>query len=101
GWEAMVPGVLGIPAPRDTRAAEEPIDLALVPGLAFTTAGARLGYGAGYYDRWLAGHPATWRVALALEHQLEPELPLDAHDVPMDLVVTERRVIVPPASRLG
>lgn len=99
GWDDMVPGVLGIPAPRDTRAAAEPIDVALVPGLAFTPDGGRLGYGAGYYDRWFAAHPSTWRVALALEHQIEPRLPLAAHDVTMDLIVTEARSIVPPASR--
>ncbi|MGE0384569.1 MAG: 5-formyltetrahydrofolate cyclo-ligase [Gammaproteobacteria bacterium] len=99
GWDALVPGRLGIPSPNHDEPFDAPIDLALVPGLAFTTGGTRLGYGAGYYDRWFECHPRTRRVALAFELAIVPNLPVQAHDVPMHAIVTEERLIAiaPPA----
>lgn len=66
------------------------LDVALVAGLAFDRRGYRLGYGAGYFDRFLAGRsfPA---VGLAYDVQLVETLPVEAHDVAMSVVVTERR----------
>jgi 5-formyltetrahydrofolate cyclo-ligase len=63
-----------------------------VPGLGFTRTGARIGYGAGYYDRWLAAHPRTTRIGVAFECQLVAVLPQEPHDIRMHHVVTERRV---------
>lgn len=63
-------------------------ELVLVPGLAFDRPGWRLGYGAGYYDRFLAGCAAE-KVALAYSLQLRDAVPHEAHDVPMDRIVTE------------
>lgn len=81
------------------------IDLVVVPGVAFDRSGGRLGYGGGYYDRFLAGEAVgALRVALAFEVQLSAEpLPLDAHDLRMDLLVTERRILrgVRPARQDG
>ncbi len=72
----------------------ELIDLVLVPGVVFDTEGARIGYGKGYYDRAL-GHMMCPKVALAFEFQvLEERLPVEPHDVFMDAIVTDRRVIV-------
>lgn len=64
------------------------LDVALVAGLAFDHDGFRLGYGAGYFDRFLAGRPFP-KVGLAYERQIVETLPVEAHDVPMDVVVTE------------
>jgi 5-formyltetrahydrofolate cyclo-ligase len=70
------------------------IPLFLVPGLAFDLAGARLGYGLGCYDRAFAdAAPGALKVGLAFELQLLESVPADPHDVPMDFVVTEDRVI--------
>jgi len=71
------------------------LDLVVVPGVAFDCRGGRLGYGGGYYDRFLRGEAAqARRAALAFEVQVsEGLLPLDPYDAVMDLVVTERRVI--------
>jgi 5-formyltetrahydrofolate cyclo-ligase len=66
----------------------------LVPGVAFTRAGARLGRGAGYYDRFLAGaDPAAVKVGLAFSSQIVPELPEEPFDVRLDRLVTESAVI--------
>lgn len=70
------------------------IPLFLVPGLAFDPAGRRLGYGLGFYDRAFAdAAPGALKVGLAFELQVLESVPADPHDVPMDLVVTEDRVI--------
>ncbi len=60
----------------------------LVPGVAFTRSGARLGQGGGYYDRFLAGFPGV-SIGLAYECQVAPALPCLEHDHDIDWVVTE------------
>ncbi|MCA9288227.1 MAG: 5-formyltetrahydrofolate cyclo-ligase [Phycisphaerales bacterium] len=70
------------------------IDAVLVPGLAFDESLARLGRGGGFYDRFLATLPAgATRIGVAFESRILARLPREAHDVPMDIVVTERRVL--------
>ena len=77
------------------RAEPDNIDFALVPGVAFDARGARLGYGGGFYDKLLGGYTAGYTgqrpslVAAAFELQVVYEVPLEAHDVRMDLIVTE------------
>lgn len=70
----------------------EQIELMVVPGVAFDRTGRRLGRGGGYYDRLLAGFPHT-AAAVALDFQLLPEIPSQTHDLPVRLIVTEKRVI--------
>ena len=66
----------------------------IVPGLAFDRRGHRLGRGAGVYDRFLATlAPHTLRIGVIPDAQLVDALPTEPHDVPMHLVVTEKRVI--------
>jgi 5-formyltetrahydrofolate cyclo-ligase len=66
------------------------IDVILVPGVAFTRAGQRLGRGGGYYDRLLAALPAsTVRLGVCFEMQLVAELPSEPHDMRVDAVITE------------
>ena len=88
GWDGLSEGVLGIRRPRLATVWSKPVDIALVPGLAFTRAGDRLGYGGGYYDRWLASHPETLRVGVCFDFQCTDFLPVQPHDVGMDLLVT-------------
>ncbi len=64
--------------------------LLIVPGLAFDRRGSRLGRGGGFYDRFLTAHRQDLHSAgLCYEQQLLPKLPVEAHDSPVDLVVTE------------
>ena len=88
GWGGLCEGVLGIRRPRRVTRWSAATDLVLVPALAFTAAGDRLGYGGGYYDRWLEEHPEALRVGVCLDFQLAGSLPVEPHDVGMDLVVT-------------
>jgi 5-formyltetrahydrofolate cyclo-ligase len=66
------------------------IDLVLVPGLGFAPGGARLGRGAGYYDRWLATLPDGARtIGVAFAGQVLPVVPCDAHDWRVDHILTD------------
>ncbi|MSR59965.1 MAG: 5-formyltetrahydrofolate cyclo-ligase [Planctomycetaceae bacterium] len=66
------------------------LDLVMVPGVAFTRDGARMGHGKGYYDKLLEhARPDAPLVALAFECQLFPEIPTQAHDIFMDQIITE------------
>ncbi|WP_069366626.1 5-formyltetrahydrofolate cyclo-ligase [Salisediminibacterium beveridgei] len=59
----------------------EEIDLIIVPGIAFTSSGQRIGHGGGYYDRFLAKHPDIETVSLVLQEQLVKEIPTEVHDI--------------------
>lgn len=94
--DTLVPGMIGIaepPAGAPT-VAPDAIDLFVVPGVAFDEAGRRLGQGVAYYDRTLPASRGR-KVGFAYELQIVPEVPSEPHDVRMDFVVTDRRVIVP------
>ena len=93
GWSALQRGPLGIPAPVSIESFNDAIDLAIVPGLAFTSCGHRLGYGAGFYDRWLAQHPAVLAIGLCYDDELIDDLPIEDHDRTVDLIVTDRRIL--------
>jgi 5-formyltetrahydrofolate cyclo-ligase len=74
------------------------IGLVVAPGLGFDREGYRLGYGGGHYDRYLASLPASApRIGIAFHQQLMEELPHDAGDERLDLVVTDMEVVVCPA----
>ena len=77
------PGIMGIRTPHETLPTlpTRQADLVIVPGLAFTATGCRLGYGGGYYDRLIADCPVVPTVSLAMNEQLLPELPTDTHDM--------------------
>ena len=77
---------------RATPADPADADLVLVPGIAFDRRGHRIGYGAGYYDRFLATCGAT-TVGLAYSFQVREALPHERHDVPVNVIVTEVETI--------
>ena len=80
---------MGIPEPIDDGpVADDPTALVLMPGLAFTAAGERMGYGGGYYDKFLAQEPDHPTVALCYDFQLVESLPTNDYDIPVDLVLT-------------
>lgn len=76
----------------------ESIDLLIVPGVVFTQSGYRIGFGGGYYDRYLSGFNGNTR-SLAFNFQLAGELPIESHDIPVDGIITEKRTIDSKAVR--
>ena len=68
------------------------IDLLILPGMAFTTRGDRLGFGGGYYDHFLRTYDGNL-LALAFDFQMRPSLPVEYHDIPVNQIVTEKCVI--------
>lgn len=84
----IAPGYSGIPEPiADGPVAEDKTALVLMPGLAFDPQGHRIGYGGGFYDRFLAAEPDHPTVALCYDFQLLPRLDTEEHDIPVDLVL--------------
>jgi 5-formyltetrahydrofolate cyclo-ligase len=63
--------------------------LIIVPGVAFDTQGYRLGYGKGFYDKYLSNKRQISTIALAFSTQIVDEIPHDSHDIKMDKIVTE------------
>ena len=81
-------GYAGIPEPiADEPVADDPDALVLMPGLAFTRQGDRMGYGGGFYDKFLAAEPAHPTVALCYDFQIVEALPTEEYDIPVDLVL--------------
>jgi 5-formyltetrahydrofolate cyclo-ligase len=92
----LVPGVFGILEPdleKIDPVIADKIDIVIVPGAAFSENGCRIGYGGGFYDRFLQNRSIT-SYALAFDFQLVDEVPFDPEfDMKVDYIVTERRVI--------
>jgi 5-formyltetrahydrofolate cyclo-ligase len=90
--DRLVAGPWGIkePAADSPRTQIDEVDFILVPGVAFDRRGQRIGYGAGFYDRLLARrHRHTDCVAIAFDCQVVPRIPTEAHDQPIDRLITE------------
>ncbi|MBX6422776.1 5-formyltetrahydrofolate cyclo-ligase [Thermosulfurimonas sp. F29] len=98
----LVPGPYGIlePPPENPLISPDEVDLVLVPGLAFDRSGYRLGYGGGFYDRFLREIRAI-KVAPAFSFQVVKNLPHEKHDLPVDFIITEREIIIPEISPLA
>jgi 5-formyltetrahydrofolate cyclo-ligase len=97
GFRDLCPGTLGILEPKaelraeaDRKVVAADVDLFVIPGLAFDRHGGRLGYGKGYFDRLLRdARPDALLAAVAFECQLFEAVPMLAHDVRVDMVITE------------
>ena len=69
------------------------INLVLAPGIVFDKQGHRIGYGFGYYDKFLKKVPKAFKIGLAFDFQVVDKIPIEMHDVPVDMIVTEEGVI--------
>ncbi|MBD5641287.1 MAG: 5-formyltetrahydrofolate cyclo-ligase [Desulfovibrio sp.] len=94
----LTPGIWNIPEP-EPGPEPESLDLIVMPGLAFDNSGRRLGYGGGYYDRYLARRPdlAPCRAGLCLSFQIVPRVPADKWDACVDSICSERSLQSTPA----
>ena len=81
-------GYANIPEPiADGPVAEDKTALVLMPGMAFTKNGDRMGYGGGFYDKFLASEPEQPTVALCYGFQMVEQLPTEEYDIPVDCVL--------------
>ena len=93
----LVLGKFGVPEPSpDSQIMDtKQLDLVIVPGVAFAGLGGRLGRGGGFFDRLLAGIPAK-KCGVCFEQQVYPDVPVERHDVKMDMIATPNGWLVPP-----
>ena len=68
------------------------VDLIIVPGVGFDSCGNRIGHGKGYYDKLLKNSKAS-TIGLAFEFQVIEKIPSEKHDVSIDMIVTEKRIL--------
>lgn len=95
GWNGAAPTITdecGIPSSDGARVVP---DVVLVPCVGYTDSGHRLGYGGGYFDRWMAQHPDVTTIGIAWSGSAIDAAQLDAqpHDQPLTLILTERGVV--------
>lgn len=91
----LKPGAYGILEPSSEHrhvVSKDVIDLVVVPGVAFDVEGHRIGHGMGYYDEFLKTMSA-YKIGFAFEFQVLSEIPCEKHDIRVDKIVTEKRVI--------
>ena len=96
-FSALVPSTFGVPEPigSEIPAAAQDIDTIILPMLGFDRKGGRIGYGAGYYDRFLSKNPDLRKIGIAFACQEVDSLPVDENDIPMDAVITEDGIVYP------
>jgi 5-formyltetrahydrofolate cyclo-ligase len=97
-FEELEEGHYGIRAPKANLlqpVQREEIDAVIVPAVAFDRRGYRVGYGGGYYDRFLPAALQAARIGAVFSCQIVPEIPADLHDVKVDRIVTEKEIIIP------
>ena len=97
GLEDLAAGYKGIPEPSDACTEIYEINrdsvVMIMPGCAFASDGSRVGYGKGYYDRYLEKHDIVKRVALCFSVQLTENIPTDSYDKKASLLITEKGII--------
>ncbi|MBU0653302.1 MAG: 5-formyltetrahydrofolate cyclo-ligase [Proteobacteria bacterium] len=95
-------GHYGIREPKADRlrvVAPGEIDAVLVPAVAFDRRGFRVGYGGGYYDRFLPKAPRAAKIGAVFACQIVPEVPIDRYDVQVERIATEEGIIIPEDER--
>lgn len=70
------------------------IEVVVIPGIAFDIEGNRMGFGAGFYDRFLIKNENMIKIAICYDFQLLNSIPNEPHDVKMDIIITEERVLI-------
>ena len=94
-FSALVPSTFGVPEPigSEIPARAEDVGTIILPMLGFDRAGGRIGYGAGYYDRFLSKNPGLRKIGIAFACQEVGSIPVDENDIRMDAVLTEDGIV--------
>lgn len=93
-FEDLVPGKFEVPEPKQHEPKDHMAEVVLVPGIVFGLCMHRLGYGKGYYDKYFKNSKA-FRIGICHDFQVVDKLPRHEHDIPMDLIITDKRLIKP------
>jgi 5-formyltetrahydrofolate cyclo-ligase len=96
-FSALVPSTFGVPEPigSEIPALPEDLDTIILPMLGFDRTGGRIGYGAGYYDRFLSQNRKLHKIGIAFACQEFKNLPVDENDIRMDCIITEDGMVYP------
>jgi 5-formyltetrahydrofolate cyclo-ligase len=96
-FSALVPSTFGVPEPigSEIPAPAEDIGTIILPMLGFDRKGGRIGYGAGYYDRFLSKNRNLRKIGIAFACQEFEDLPVDENDIRMDYIITEDGIVYP------
>lgn len=95
-WDDLSPGAYNILEPNKEKIKEisiNEIDLIIVPGVGFDENGNRIGHGKGYYDNLLKNSTKALHIGLTFESQILKQIPIDAQDIPVKKIITEKRLI--------
>ena len=93
-FDELVPGKFGVLEPKKRFPKDHAAQLVLVPGVVFGNCMHRIGYGKGYYDKYFKNSKA-YRVGICYDFQVVEHLPKHEHDVPMNRIITDKRLIKP------
>jgi len=96
GEKQFSKGRLGINEPQSADFSFNEMDIVFIPGIAFDITGNRIGFGKGYYDKYLSKYPQNKRpfiIALVYDFQVLDKIPSQNHDIPVNLIVTDKRII--------
>ncbi len=91
-FSSLEKGSFDIMEPKDECPTDNSLDVILVPTVGISPVGVRLGYGHGFYDKFLAEHKVT-TISLTLEKQIVKNIPKSEHDIIMDWIITEDRIL--------
>lgn len=90
--DKLIKGAYGIKEPSECiEVPIENIDIALIPGIVFDRSGMRIGFGKGYYDRFLSEFQGV-KIGICYDFQIQESIPSSPHDIAMDIIITEKRI---------
>jgi len=91
-FSSLEKGSFDIMEPKDDCAIDNDLEVVIVPTVGISPSGVRLGYGHGFYDRYLAEHKSV-TISLTMEKQIIKKIPKSEHDIMIDWIITEERVV--------
>lgn len=89
----LVKGSYGVYEPKNKIGNKETIDLIIVPGVGFDNSGNRIGFGKGYYDKFLSHNPNSKIIGLAFDELLVDSIPTEPHDKKVDIIITDKKIV--------
>lgn len=93
-WNDLEPGCFGILEPKHSANYVGEIDLVITPSIVYDKNGYRLGYGKGFYDKYLALNNHNTSIGISYDKLLQNDIPIDSHDKAVDIIITEEKILI-------